>query len=116
MTFLEALRTGGAPILTHETVELASRNQVGILREQEDPGWGFGFLSGVLVDSERAGSPATAGRLEWGGIYGNSWFLDPVFGLSVVALTNTAVEGCLGAFPADIQAAIYATTRATPRQ
>ena len=34
MTFLETLRTGGAPILTRETVELASRNQVGSLREQ----------------------------------------------------------------------------------
>ena len=108
MIFLEALRTGGAPILTHETVEVASRNQVGSLREQEEPGWGFGFLSGVLIDPERARSPAAAGMLSWGGVYGNSWFLDPVAGLSVVALTNTALEGCMGAFPTDIQAAIYA--------
>ena len=41
MTFLETLRTGGAPILARETVELASRNQVGSLREQEEPGLGF---------------------------------------------------------------------------
>lgn len=108
MTFLEALRTGGAPILIHKTVELASDNQVGHLREQDDPGWGFGFLSGVLIDPQRAGSPAAAGTLAWGGVYGNSWFLDPRGGLSVVALTNTALEGCQGAFPADIQAAIYA--------
>lgn len=113
MTFLEALRTGGAPILTQETVELASRNQVGSPREQEDPGWGFGFLSGVLIDAERAGSPAAAGMLEWGGVYGHSWFVDPVCGLSVVALTNTALEGCMGAFHADIKAAIYAAHRAT---
>ena len=33
---------------------------------------------------------------------------DPAAGLGVVALTNTALEGCMGAFPADIQAAIYA--------
>jgi CubicO group peptidase (beta-lactamase class C family) len=58
VTFLETLRTGGAPILTRETVQLASRNQVGSLREQEEPGWGFGFLSAVLTDAERAGSPA----------------------------------------------------------
>jgi len=108
MIFLEALRTGGAPILTHETVEVASRNQVGSLREQEEPGWGFGFPSAVLIDPERAGSPAAAGMLSWGGVYGNSWFIDPAAGLSVVALTNTALEGCMGAFPADIQAAIYA--------
>ena len=116
ITVLETLRTGGAPILTHETVELASRNQVGSLREQEEPGWGFGFLSAVLIDPGQAGSPAAPGTLDWGGIYGHSWFLDPVCGLSVVSLTNTALEGCMGAFPADIEAAIYAATRATPRQ
>ena len=108
MIFLEALRTGGAPILTHETVKVASQNQVGNMREQEEPGWGFGFLSGVLIDPARAGSPAAPGMLSWGGVYGNSWFLDPVTGLSVAALTNTALEGCMGAFPTDIQAAIYA--------
>jgi CubicO group peptidase (beta-lactamase class C family) len=110
MTFLETLRTGGAPILTRETVELASRNQVGRLREQEEPGWGFGFLSAVLTDAERAGSPAHAGTLSWGGVYGHSWFHDPAAELSVVGLTNTALEGCRGSFPADVQAAIYASS------
>src|SRR5215204_6337520 len=99
MTFLETLRTGGAPILTREMIELASRNQVGSLREPEEPGWGFGYLSGVLVDPERAESPASAGTLSWGGVYGHSWFQDPVAELSVVGLTNTAVEGCMGSFP-----------------
>jgi CubicO group peptidase (beta-lactamase class C family) len=108
MTFLEALRTGGGPILRRETVALATRNQIGGLREPEDPGWGFGLLSGVLIDPDRAGSPSAVGTLSWGGVYGHSWFLDMAAGLSVVALTNTAVEGCLGAFPVDIRAAIYA--------
>lgn len=109
MTFLETLRTGGAPILTRETVQLASRNQVGSLREQEEPGWGFGFLSGVLIDAERAESPAHVGTLSWGGVYGHSWFHDPAAELSVVGLTNTALEGCKGSFPAHVQAAIYAS-------
>jgi CubicO group peptidase (beta-lactamase class C family) len=109
MTFLETLRTGGAPILTRETVQLASRNQVDSLREQEEPGWGFGFLSGVIIDAERAGSPAHVGTLSWGGVYGHSWFYDPAAELSVVGLTNTALEGCKGSFPADVQAAIYAS-------
>jgi CubicO group peptidase (beta-lactamase class C family) len=108
MTFLEMLRTGGAPILTRETVELASRDQVGSLREQEEPGWGFGFLSAVLIDAERAGSPAHAGTLSWGGVYGHSWFHDTAAELSVVGLTNTALEGCMGSFPADVQASVYA--------
>jgi CubicO group peptidase (beta-lactamase class C family) len=109
MTFLETLRTGGAPILTRETVQLASRNQVGSLREQEEPGWGFGFLSAVLTDADRAGSPAHVGTLSWGGVYGHSWFHDPAAELSVVGLTNTALEGCMGSFPADVQASIYAS-------
>jgi len=111
MTFLETLRTGGAPILSRETVELASRNQVGSLREQAEPkpGWGFGLFSGVLTDAERAGTPAHAGTLSWGGVYGHSWFQDPVAELSVAGLTNTALEGCTGSFPADVQAAIYAS-------
>jgi CubicO group peptidase (beta-lactamase class C family) len=107
MIYLEALRIGGAPILTRETVEVPSRNQVGSMRDQEEPGWGFG-CSQVCLSIPRAGSPAAAGMLPWGGVYGNSWFMDPVAGLSVVALTNTALEGCMGAFPTDIQAAIYA--------
>ena len=109
MTFLEALRTGGAPILSRETVELAAQNQVGSLREQEEPGWGFGLLSGVLTDVDRAGSPAHAGTLSWGGVYGHSWLQDPVAELSVVGLTNTALEGCTGSFPTEVQAAIYAS-------
>jgi CubicO group peptidase (beta-lactamase class C family) len=111
MTFLETLRTGGAPILSRETVKLASRNQVGSLREQAEPkpGWGFGLLSGVLTDAERAGTPAHGGTLSWGGVYGHSWFQDPVAELSVAGLTNTALEGCTGSFPADVQAAIYAS-------
>jgi hypothetical protein len=29
--------------------------------------------------------------------------------LSVVGLTNTALEGCMGSFPAEVQASIYAS-------
>jgi CubicO group peptidase (beta-lactamase class C family) len=109
MTFLETLSTGGDPILTRETVDLASRNQVGGLREHEAPGWGFGFLSAVLTDPVRAESPAQVGALSWGGVYGHSWLHDPAAELSVVGLTNTALEGGTGAFPADVQASIYAS-------
>jgi CubicO group peptidase (beta-lactamase class C family) len=111
MTFLETLRTGGAPILSRETVELASRNHVGRLREQAEPkpGWGFGLLSGVLTNAKQAGTQAHAGTLSWGGVYGHSWFQDPVAELSAAGLTNTALEGSAGSFPADVQAAIYAS-------
>ena len=43
-----------------------------------------------------------------GGVYGHSWFIDPVNGLTVVALTNTTLEGMWGKFTVDLREAIYA--------
>ncbi len=106
MTFLEAIRRGGSPILQRTTVDAASSNQVGAHREQDDPGWGFGFLSGILVDPERAQWPSNVGTLRWGGVWGNSWFIDPVAGVTVVSLSNTALEG-QGAFRQQVADAIY---------
>ena len=106
MIFLEAVRCGGTPILQPSTVAMASSNQVGTLREQDDRGWGFGFLSGVLIDPVLAQWPSHAGTLRWAGAWGNSWFIDPVAGITVVTLSNTALEG-QGAFRQQIADAIY---------
>lgn len=109
MTFLEALRCGGSPILDRDTMAMASTNQVGTMREQDEPGWGFGLLSGVLIDPEPAHWPSHAGTLRWGGVWGNAWFIDPAAGITVVMLSNTALEGCTGsAFPQEIAEAVYA--------
>jgi CubicO group peptidase (beta-lactamase class C family) len=107
LTFLETIRCGGAPILDRHTVAMASSNQVGILREQDEPGWGFGFLSGVLIDPPLAQWPSHAGTLRWGGVWGNSWFIDPVAGITLVQLSNTALEGCVGEFREQVAEAIY---------
>jgi CubicO group peptidase (beta-lactamase class C family) len=61
----------------------------------------------VLVDPVAAGSPQSAGTLQWGGAYGHSWFVDRVQGLSVVALTNTTFEGMSGRFTTDVRDAVY---------
>ena len=106
MSFLEAVRRGGAPILRRSTVAMASANQVGTLRERDDPGWGFGFLSGVLLDPELGQWPSHVGTLRWGGVWGNSWFVDPVAGVTVVSLSNTALEG-QGTFRQQVADAIY---------
>jgi CubicO group peptidase (beta-lactamase class C family) len=45
--------------------------------------------------------------VSWGGLYGHSWFIDFARGLTVVAMTNTAVEGCLGEYPGAIARAVY---------
>lgn len=108
MKFLEALRTGGGPILKPETVEMAVRNQIGDLpRREGDEGQRFGFLSAIVVDPKEANSPAAAGTFRWGGIYGHDWFVDPANGLSVAIFSNTAVEGCVGQYPKDIRDAVY---------
>jgi CubicO group peptidase (beta-lactamase class C family) len=107
LTFLEAIRTGGAPILRAETVERMASDQVGTEAQTQGPGWGFGHGWAVLVDPVPTGTPQAAGTLQWGGAYGHSWFVDRANALTVVALTNTAFEGMSGAFPAEIRDAVY---------
>ena len=62
LTFLETIRRGGPPILDRSTIAMASTNQVGTLREREAPGWGFGLLSGVLLDPELGQWPSHKGN------------------------------------------------------
>lgn len=107
LRFLEAIRTGSTPILDPRTVEVMATDHVGIQAETQGPGWGFGYGWAVLVDPARTGTPQAPGTLQWGGAYGHNWFIDRANGLSVVALTNTALEGMSGAFPAEIRNAIY---------
>lgn len=109
LRFFEAIRTGGDPILLNETVALAVQNQIGdVPRREDDVGRRFGWLGSVLEDPAAANSPQQAGTVDWGGIYGHSWFFDPVSGYTMVSLTNTAVEGCTGDYPDQLIAAIYA--------
>ncbi len=108
LKFLESLRQGGAPILKPETAQAMTSNQVGeIPVAARGQGWGFGFGCAVVTDPKTAKTPAQNGSFEWGGVYGNSWWVDPKAGLTVVALTNTAFEGMDGAFPKEIKAAVY---------
>lgn len=113
LTFLEAIRMGGAPILRAGTVERMASDQVGAEAETQGPGWGFGYGWAVLVDPAPTGTPQAAGTLQWGGAYGHSWFVDRANALTVVALTNTAFEGMAGAgaFPVEIRDAVYGRDR-----
>jgi CubicO group peptidase (beta-lactamase class C family) len=60
-----------------------------------------------LVDPSLSGTPQSPGSWQWGGVYGNSWFVDPRRELAVVLLTNTAIAGMLGPLPDAIRDAIY---------
>jgi len=107
LRFLEAIRTGGNPILKRETVEDTLQNQVDELRAQNEPGTGFGYMSGIVTDPAAAKVPHSVGTARWGGVYGHNWFIDRQAGLTTAILTNTAVEGCMGRFPGDIARAVY---------
>lgn len=87
-------------------------NQIGDLPMPFWPGRGFGLGITVLKDPIAAQTPESVGTWRMGGTYGHSWFVDPVRQLSVVAFTNTALEGMSGAFVGEICQAVYAATGA----
>jgi CubicO group peptidase (beta-lactamase class C family) len=109
LTFLAALEPNRARILKPATVRQMMTNQIGALRvtTEQQPAWGFGFGGAVLIDRALAGTPQAAGTWNWGGAYGHHWYVDPVNRLTVIALTNTALEGMAGGFVGDLMEAVY---------
>jgi CubicO group peptidase (beta-lactamase class C family) len=106
MRFLETIRTGGKPILNAATAASMMRNQIGSL-PGPGPGVGFGFGGAIVVDPAATHTPQSPGTWQWGGIYGHSWFVDPARKLTVVAFTNTGLEGMWGKFTLDLRDAVY---------
>src|SRR2546423_2198882 len=107
LTFIEAIRTGGNPILSRETTRAMMTVQTGdFLIVNRGPGWAFGYGGSVLTDPAAALTPQSAGTFGWGGVWGHSWFIDPVQRLSVVSLTNTALEGMMGRYIRELRDAI----------
>ena len=109
MVFLEAIRTGGAPILSQATASAMMTNQTGgHLIVTSGPGVGFGFGGAVITDATVAASPLPNGAWMWGGVYGHSWFVDPERELSFVLMTNTSTEGMSGQLSQELMAAVAA--------
>ena len=110
LALLEVLRRGGGALLAPELVVDMGRDQIAGLAIDGGPGLGFGLGFSVLRDPEAAGVVETGGTWRWGGAYGHSWWVDPTERLTVVAFTNTALEGMSagGRFPADLSRAVYA--------
>lgn len=84
----------------------ALRNQIGALTGPDRPGAKFTFIGALVGDAEASGWHKN-GLIEWGGIWGNSWILDPDSGTSVVAYTNTMWSGCNGRFRDAIRDAVF---------
>lgn len=109
MRFLEALRLGGAPVLSPASTKAFTADAVpGLEVDLIGPGWGFGLGVSHLRDPAAAAAPMSAGSWGWGGVYGTSFWVDPAAGLSAVALTNTSLEGTNGDFTREIVGAAYA--------
>ncbi len=105
LRLLETIRSGGAPLAGSALMNDMCRNQIGSLLVQ--PGVGFGLGWAVLVDPAAAQTPQSPGTMSWGGVYGNTWFIDPAKKLSVVILTNTVPEGLWGRTVTDVRNAVY---------
>lgn len=111
LKFLETIRKGGAPILGPQSVRLLTENQIGDVPVPIlGPGYGFSLGWGILTDPQATAlpTPQSKGTWNWGGVYGGSWFVDPAKAVSVVVLTNTAIEGMIGATPSAVREAVYA--------
>jgi len=109
MKLLEAIRMGGSPLISSKGAAwLTADTLAGIKTEGPSPGWSFSNCGAVLRDPVAAKTPQAQGTFAWGGVYGHSWFVDPVNRITVVLLTNTAIEGMAGKLPTDIRDAVYA--------
>lgn len=107
LKLLEAVRTGGGLFLSAGSAGAMLSNQIGdLVVTTHGPGWGFGYAGAVLKDPAAAGSPLRQGTVLWGGVYGHSWQIIPDRETTVVALTNTAIEGMSGVFPSELGAAV----------
>lgn len=107
LQLLETLRKGGSPLLPESMVREMTTNQIGDLPMAFWPGRGFGLGITLLKDPVAAATPESPGTWRMGGTYGHSWFVDPKQRLSVVAFTNTALEGMSGQFTVDLCEAVY---------
>ncbi|MGY5802601.1 serine hydrolase domain-containing protein [Rhizobium hainanense] len=108
LAILETIRKGGAPLLSTDTVKTMMADQAGGHMDAQQAGFGFGYGWSIVRDPVVAQVPFSAGTIKWGGVYGHSWFVDREKGLTVVALTNTALEGMWGQFTTDLAKAVYA--------
>jgi CubicO group peptidase (beta-lactamase class C family) len=108
LKLLEALQSDGG-LLKQTTARQMMSNQIGARRltTLQQPALGFGFGGAVLMDPALAGSPQAMGTWTWGGVYGHHWYLDPVNRLTVIAMTNTTLEGMVGGFVGELMAAVY---------
>jgi CubicO group peptidase (beta-lactamase class C family) len=108
MTFFEAIRRGGAPILSRDSVAGMTTNALpAAIAQALEPGWTYGLGTETLSDPVRATGPERPGAFKGSGGYGHRWYVDPALDLTAVILTNSAPEGVRGPFVEAMRRAIY---------
>jgi len=105
IVFFEAMRTGS--LIKSPTHEAAMTNRIGQVH-REDAGQRFGYYGAVVEDPVAAQTPCAPGTVNWGGVYGHSWLVDRASGITMISMSNTALEGCTGQFPKSVRNAAYA--------
>ena len=108
LKILEVVRKDGAGFVSEDVARLMTTAHIGADLRAQGGGWGFGYMGAVLMDPSVMKTPQSVGTVEWGGVYGHTWFFDRAMGLTVVSLTNTTWEGVGGRFPQEIRDAVYA--------
>ncbi len=111
LRLLEALRGGGAPIVSETSARTITSNAIGDL-PSGDPreGWRYGYGVSVLHGDAAAQASVSPGSWLSGGVYGNNYWFDPKRGVSAVVLTNTAIAGMIGDFPDAVRSAVAEST------
>ena len=105
MRLMEALQ---GEFLSEGLKAAAFGNQIGDLpRLNSDAGKRFGFLGAVTVDPVAARTAMPVGAVDWGGAWGHNWVIDRRSETSLVVCTNTAFEGCNGAFREEVVRAVF---------
>ena len=108
LKLLECLRAGGAPLLSPaSTASLLSNAICDLPISNRGPGWKFALGPMVLTDPGLARHKQGSGTWSWCGLYGCHYWVDPAAGISLVALTNTAVTGAWGGFADALVDALY---------
>jgi CubicO group peptidase (beta-lactamase class C family) len=101
MKLLEAVRTD---FLRPETRAMAYTPQTD--RAMDRPGQLFSYMGAVVTDAAASGWRKN-GLVQWGGVWGNNWVVDPASGTNLVVYTNTMKEGCNGPFRDEMRDAVF---------
>jgi CubicO group peptidase (beta-lactamase class C family) len=94
----------GKRLLSRNTVEMMTMNQIGNLSLGEDK-FGLGFS--ITTDKSSAHAPLSPGTFGWGGVFGTNYWADPQEDLLALILTQVYPTSHVGSLHAKFQVLVY---------